>query len=281
LTSEADVNYDQSDLISLSHSEEVETGYNAVQVIGRLSDIYIPTLELEDLPNDRQRTKGTESIVRVYWAGHEDSVIDTYVTDGLISVIGSGAFYTEDLEETLEFKEGHAPVNLPIYDLLGYEWIGDSGKSITYTQYESDLFLEDGDFRVAKVKYRVRYQKYTVNSHYVDLLIAALFLNPAPNVVVTVRTTTDPVYGSPIEANLLTTESAAVARGKVWIDEQYRKSEISIESPYDDDAIDGNIAYINDSKIGDKGNYHIESSVISISGPRITNMLKVTKCQIS
>jgi hypothetical protein len=112
-------------------------------------------------------------------------------------------------------------------------------------------------------------------------LLAVLFLSSTPDISVTIRTSADPVEGDVIDAPLLTSEHAAVARGTDWIDRQYRKSICNITAPYNDDALDGNIAFIDDDQIGAPGNYHIISSEISIEGPKITNNLRLEKCMTS
>lgn len=279
--SDSDINYDRSSLISLSHSETPASGYNAVRVTGQSSDAFVPQLQVEDIvegDSTRGPYIGETCFVRIFWAGNDASVIDTYATDGLISIVGDGAFYTEIQEEIVEFQEGLASVNLPIYEFSGVEWIGDSGGGISFEQYGTDLQIIENRFRVAKIKYKARYQRYKLSEHYVERLIAVLFLATRPNIAVSVCTVAEPVYGPEIDAPLLTSNSAAVFRAKAWLDQQYRTSECSITVPYNDLAIDGNLAFIDDAQIGNPGNYHITSSEIQIEGPMVINKLGVSKC---
>lgn len=288
-----DVNYSRQTLIALAHAEEKETGYNAVRIFGQSADAFKPHLVLEDIAEAdggaRGPLVGETCYVRVYWAGKTVNVAEAYTTDGSISRVGpADMFYTEDEEQIVEFNDGAASVSLPIYDLLSYEWIGDSGGDISWIQHSTDLSIappegvstERGLYRVARVRYRTRFQRYMLEGHNVERLIAVLYLATRPDVNVSVRTAAESVYGDPVEASLLTTESALVERGKAWIDKQYRKSYCDITAPYDDAAVDGNLAYIDDAEIGAPGNYHVASSEIVIEGPKVTNNLRVEKCLI-
>lgn len=271
-----DFNYDRDFILSLTHLEERETGYNAIEVFGRSLDASIPDMEVEGTP-----AVGEDCFIRVYWAGKNITVFDRYVTDGDIEIIGNGAFYYRDEEQIVEFKEGIAKVAHPVFSLLGYEWIGDSDALIEWVQHDDSLTIPSRGFRVANVKYRTRYQRYKLFGHNVEHLIAALFLDPGYDVSTKVRTSADPVYGSPIDAPLLTTEEAIIQRGKDWIDAQYRKSNVSIEVPYKFDTFDiydGKLAYINDAHIGEQGNYHIKGYTLFVEGPKITNQIEVEKC---
>jgi hypothetical protein len=277
----ADVSYDRSNMIVLSHSETPESGYNAVKVTGLMPETFIPQMALEPI-EDGDSTRGPKTgetcYVRVYWAGHEPSVISTYVTDGLITPVGGGAFYTDTKEEVVEFNDGMASVGLPVFELLSYEWIGDDGGQVEFVTHSNELNIDAGKFRVARVKYRTRFVRYQLERHNVERLIAVLFLTVDPAVSVFVRTAADPVEGNTIDAPLLSSEHAAVARGTAWIDQQYRKSVCEVTVPYLDIAIDGNIAFIDDSHIGSPGNYHIVRSEISIQGPMTVNRLRLEKC---
>ena len=281
----ADVSYNRSSLIMLGHSEDLETGYNAVKVTGQTPDSsFVPQIQLEPIPEgESTRSPGTGEAcyIRVYWAGNDPSVFNTYVTDGIITPVGGGAFFT-DIEETIiDFINGIGNVSLPIFELISCAWIGDPGGQPTFVKHSTELSIGTGKFRVGTVKYRTRFQRYKIDMHNVERLIAVLFLGSTPDISVTIRTSDNPVEGDVIDAPLLTSEYAAVARGTDWIDRQYRKSICDITVPYNDSAIDGNIAYIDDDHIGVPGNYHIVSSEISIEGPKILNNLKVEKCMTS
>lgn len=290
-TASATVDYSRSSLISLSHSEKKETGYNAVRVFGPLSDAFTPQMELEQIEEIDGTTRspyvGESCYVRVYWEGKAtDITIDgTYVTAGTIE---SCEFATETLTEVVDFQNGAGSVSKPIYELLSYTWIGAAADGITYDQHTSDLFLtveneenESDLFRAAMVKYKTRFQRFFLDEHEVERLIAVLFLTTASEINVSVRSSGIAVYGPPIEASLLTSEAALVERGKAWLFDQHRRSICEISAPYDDNAIDGNAAYINDAEIGETGEYRIVSSTIQVDGPKVTNRLGIEKCLTS
>lgn len=276
----AAVDYDNDIVIALNHAMEAGSGCNAVEVLGAAGDTFIPILKLEEVEDGPYI--GQTVYVRVYWAGNPVRVSDTYATDGDISVIGNGVFYTQEEEETIEFLNGTASVNLPVDELMGVEWIGDSGGEISYTRDQSELVIADSAFRVATVRYRTRYQRYQVSGHDVERLIAVLFLTPGNEVDVLIQTPEDPVWAAPITDELLTDAAAAVARGTAYIDaNKYSKSTLTIEAPYVDAAVDGAVCHITDSEIQHPGNHHIVSSKISVDGPKVINILGVEKCLIS
>lgn len=283
-TASADVDYSRSTLVSLSHSEEPASGYNAVVVTGRASDTFVPKLRLEEIfeGNTTRRPYQAETcFVRVYWAGHDADVSEAYTTDGSIEIIAGGALYTENVTETVEFTAGSASVSLPVHGIESLTWIGDDGGDVSYDVYSKDLTISDSRFRIAEITYQTRYQRYRLTGHNVERLMAVLFLSFVPDVYVSVRTADAARYAEPIDAPLLTTDNAASIRGRVWIDaNKYRRSQVQIEAPYNDNAIDGNLAYIDDAQIGHPGNYHIKSSRIIIDGPKITNVMEVEQCLI-
>jgi len=276
----ADINYDRTLLISLSQAEEGSSGYNAIEVSGWTPEMFIPQLILEDVESGP--VIGQTVFIRVYWAGHPVSVIDTYITNGILTPIGDGLFFNDEIETTVQFKSGNASLSLPIHTLVSWEWIGDAGGEITYTQYGNELIIPNNTFRVAKIKYRSRYQRYSLSGTNVELLIAVLYLQPTDEIRMQVRTSDEPVWSPEISAEWLTDENITIERGTAEIDAmKYRKSVISVEAPYNDLAIDGLLANINDDEIGYPGNHHIESSIIVFDGPKITNKLGMEKCLIS
>lgn len=274
---DAVVDYTHDVVISLSQTDQVASGYNAVEVTGRIEDVYIPELMLETVEDGPYQ--GQVVYMRAYWAGNPVIVDSNYVTDGEIVSIGGGRFYYQDVEEIVEFQNGKASVDLPVYQLLGYAWIGDSGGSVSWTRHGKDLIVPGGGFRIARVKYRAQYQRYKISGHDVVRLIAVLFLNLVNEVRVLVRTADDPVWAPPISAPLLTDTAAAVARGMAEIDAwKYPKSVLSVECPHDDAVIDGVIVHINDDEIGHPGNHHVISNRVVFDGPKITNVLGLEKC---
>lgn len=279
----ADVDYERSTIIGLSHSSEKESGYNAVKVNGRTKEGFLPKLELEEFEDRHSPIIGETVFVRVFWGNHTPNVIDKYITDGKLEVVANGALFEEVLEERVEFHDGVSSVGYPIDSLISYAWIGDAGSPITFIVEDTDTHLSigEGEYRVADIKYRVKFQRYMVSLHDVSVLIAVIYLSSLTDVRVIVRTEDDVVYGPDLDASYLTTENAAVEKGMAWIDEnKYRKENLSISAPYSPDAIDGAIAYINDYMISAQGNYYIKSSHIIINGPQVTNTLELEQCLI-
>lgn len=280
----ANVTYEDNTLLSLSHSEELASGYNAVDVYGFVDERALPELRIEEFSDGHSAVVGETVVVQIYWSGITPNVLSTFVTDGSIEVLDGGNFTTKTLKERVEFKEGKATVSSPIKEMLAHEWIGTAGGTITFEQNYKELELEDSTtdgFGIADVKYTTEYQRYRVYNHNVEMLIAAFFLNETNSIYASVRTADEPVYAPDVSAPLLTNTAAAVERGTAEIDNwKYRKSLLSIEVPYNDLAIDGNIAYIDDPHIQHIGNYHIKSASIVIDGPKRTNQLTVEQCLI-
>jgi hypothetical protein len=272
------VDYASADLISLSAREDQESGYTGVEVIGRPMDIWMPLLKLEEA----SPVKGDRVFIDVFWQGRPPSVSETYVTDGEIVLCGRGVFYTMESVEVVDFKDGVGSVSLPVDEIISVEWIGDSGSGIIAPVNGQELMIENNAFRVARVKYRSTYQRYFLDNHFVERLIAVLFLQSAPGVWVRVLTDGDSVLGPAISAPMLSSDAAATERATAWIDaNKYRKSIVSVSAPYQDAAVDGALAHVNDDYIGAPGNYHIVSSRIQIAGVGVNNVLELEKCLIS
>jgi hypothetical protein len=278
------ITYNRSSIIVLGQNEEIGSGLNAVNVTGHMPESFVPNLQLEPIvsgDSTRSPAVGETFYIRAYWSGHVPSVIQRYVTDGKIQIVGSGAFYTEVLTEVVNFLDGMATVQFPILSLVSVEWIGDQGGLVLFVPHTNELGIGVGKFRVAKVKYVTQFTRYKILDHNVEQLIVALFLRSRPGIAVTVRTGEDPVFGGEINAPLLTTETAAIARGVAWLDQQYRKSICTISVPYDDLGVDGNIAFIDDFHIGSPGNYHITGVDIIVDDVKVINQLRLEKCLVS
>lgn len=285
----ASISYDRDFLLSLSHSIEPESGYNAVVVYGRAEDIQPPQLQLEET-DPSPPIPGQEVFVKAYWSGKKEDIAQLFVTDGDIVDLGRS---TETNEEDVTFIAGAASVSTAIYSLSSLSWYGIPGEGeITYEENGTDIRLmktdeETGEkviadvYGLAKVKYVSEYQRFRLFEHNINKLLAVLILASVPEVYVEVRTSSPAVYGDPIDAPLLTTEEAAVARGKAWLAKNmHRFSVLSISAPYDE-VMDGKLVEINDDAIGEPGNYHIDSITIKIEKPKITNEMVVRKCLTS
>lgn len=280
----AHLTYTRSSIIVLGQNEEIESGLNAINVTGYMPEAFIPNLQLEaiaDGESTRGPVVGEDCYIRAYWSGHIPAVIERYVTDGRIQRVGGGIFYTEVMTETVSFINGMSSVQFPILSLTSVKWIGDHGGSVLCIPHTNELSIGIGKFRIASVKYVTQFTRYKILDHNVEQLLVALFLKSRPGIAITVRTGEEPVFGGEISAPLLTTEAAAVARGTAWIDQQYRKSICTISAPYDDLAVDGNIAFVDDFHIGSPGNYHITGADIIVDDVKVINQLRLEKCLVS
>jgi hypothetical protein len=273
----AGVNYDRKDLTKLSYDHIKGTHYNAIEVTGCTDDVDLPDILVEESAPEM----GDDVHIRVYWAGEKPSgIIETYVTDGKITSLGEEVEEEEEAE-VVAFEDGVASVSKPITSIVSVEWIGDSGGEVTYDKYSKDLEIGDGAYRVAKVTYKTTYSRYRLDSHDVEMLLALLTFGGESDVSVFVKMGEGDRPASELYGSLLTNESIAVVVGTAWLDaNRYDYKKVKLETPYNDNALDGALVYVNDAKIDCVGNFHIESSDIVISGPKVINELEVVQCQV-
>jgi len=292
-----DITYNANQVVDFGHSIITGDHYNKVNVNSINADSLLPTIEIEELEEGSARTVGTTSFVKVYWVDSSPEVEGTYVTDGTISKV-TGPFvngsFQEEFTEIVEFNDGIGDTTYPIFDLdlANVEWIGDPGVIVDWNSYGKTLTLENLDaWRLAKVTYTVEYQRYELSGHSVEELLAVFYYTDFANLSITVIT--PPIaldengelidkFGDSISTNNLREDSsAAVERGKAWIDDnKYDVFEHSFKSPYNDLSLDGNIAWIDCSRIGSSGNYYIADVGITISGGRVENTLKVIQWRV-
>lgn len=277
----ATVNYDRSLLISIESSETKGTGYNAVEVLGKTTDINLPEMEIEGNAEGEtsDRFQGNDVFIRAYWTDAIPKSIDTYVTAGVMTDLG---LKTETLEELLMFNQGTASLNHPLKSLDSVEWVGDPGGDVSYEKYSAGLTIENNAYRVARVNYTTEYQRYRLSGHDVEALIAVLSIGADPDVSVLVKIGTGDRPGESVSDALLSTDNIAVVRGTAELDAGiYDQKTITLSAPYDDNAIDGVLAYINDDLVSCTGNFHIRSANISFDGPKVMNEIEVIQCQVS
>ena len=78
-----------------------------------------------------------------------------------------------------------------------------------------------------------------------------------------------------IEAPLLTTQEAALARAMMELDSvRYLERRLTTKTPYDDRAIDGNIANLDDGRLSLNGNSLIVGARTVFDGPMVTQELE-------
>jgi len=280
-TTDADINYDRVwDLLTLGFSTERGDKTTEVDIDGYGTPIIIPEVELEDLPeNDSVRDIGQDSYVRVFWAGKKITDSEDYgiiVTDGDYQLISEDNI--EEKEEIVHFKEGKASVGYPIDDEnISVTWYGVDGGNVVFNLHDKELTCEE-EFAVAVITYKTKYDRYLLYDHNVKEMLFALWALDANAIALTVKLDVD----SPDKKALtnisnenITTESAAIHIGTRWLDDHYYDTKsVSFSVPYKDAAVDGAIAYVNDSEIGIDGHCIIRKADIVFDGPKVTNEIE-------
>jgi len=267
------VNYTESNIIDISYSVALGTGKDAVMVQGEPAEIFSPLIEVENVEGSREI--GTDSVVKVYWADRTPIVVeqDSFVSDGIIK-------YGKDTrelikEEIVTFINGVGNTSKPVFDLLGYEWIGLSGEDLTSIKHTTQLTISDNAYRVAKITYDIYYGRYLCTNHNVIALIGYISYYTKEQIAVTCH-----LNGGINEANvlvkpLLTNPAVCVIAGTVYFDKYfYDKKIVQIVAPYHPDVKDGEIISISDTKLNIAGNFHVLNCDINIAGPRITNTIE-------
>ncbi|MCK4542166.1 MAG: hypothetical protein KAU17_08035 [Spirochaetales bacterium] len=271
------VSYDRSHLTRLDYENYKGLQYNAVEVVGFTDDVGLPDMAVEE----SSPVMGDNVHVRVYWAGNKPSGgIATYVTDGNINILGEETS-EEDEAETVTFMDGIASVSRPITSITNFEWIGDSGGNINYEKFSKDLEIANEAYRIGEITYKATYSRYCVSDHDVEVLLALLTFGGESDVSVEVKMGAGDRSAPDLNLPLLTSQSIAVVAGTAWLDEnKYDKKKVVLETPYNDNVIDGVLVYVNNAEINCIGNFHIEDCNISIKGPRVINEIGVLQCQV-
>ncbi|GAG77180.1 unnamed protein product, partial [marine sediment metagenome] len=247
----------------------------AVKVDGYAAEVELPETEVEE----SSPVQGEDVYVRLYWLNREPGTPETtWVTDGIITALGTETELVE--EEIITFSAGVAVLSKPLYTFSSLTWIGEPGINFAYTQYSKEVKIDNEAYGVAKITYNTIYKRYRCSEHDVEVLLALFIFGVEPDVSILVEMGTGNNEASALTDKLLTSENIAVVRGTAYLDQNaYGKKELSITVPYDDDALDGYLAYINDRRIDCTGNFHIKSVTIDIEGPKITNTLGLVQPQ--
>lgn len=272
---QAAVNYDRSNLLSLSFSETKGEQFNTIEVLGWTPDIDSPQIELEeDSPE-----QGDTVHIRVFWSGDVERSVETYVTDGIIIDLGM----SEDvIEQVITFEEGNANTDYPIDSIESIEWEGDSGTGLTFVKNTNELTIDDEAYRVAKIKYSVRFQRYRLSEHDVETLIAVLSTQQSlgVSVLVTIGNSEGDNPMDSISDPLLTDKNIAIIRGTAELDNsRYNKKTVTLVAPYNENAVDGVLGYFNNAEIDCLGNFHVIRSDLKFEGPKVTNEMEVVQCR--
>ena len=268
--------YDRSNIIILDYRDRRGSQYNAVEVKGRTSDVFVPDHRiLESSPGI-----GTTVHIDIFWGNRAPlDVPATYVTSGKIIRILTNQ--EVEMEETCIFREGASTLSLPITSIKNIAWIGASGGSVVAEPYSKVLKLENAVYRIAKVKYTSTYNRYRLYDHNVEMLLALIGLDPAMDISVIVKMGAGDYEASPISNALLTSESIARVRGTAFLDDhRYDFKEISLRVPYSDNLKDGLLTYLNDARIQCLGNFHVRENTILIKGPQIISEVGAIQCRM-
>ncbi len=276
-SAKAVISYDRANLVRLDYGNIQGTYYNAIEVMGYTEDVHLPEIHVEE----SSPKIGDDVHVRVYWAGEKPSgVIETYTTNGSITLLGEATTETEEAE-TVTFEDGIASVSKPITSIVSTEWIGDSGENASYEKYSKDIEIANKAYRIAKITYTTTYSRYYISKHYVEELLALWAFGGESDVSVIVKMGLGDKFAPVLNNSFLTSQNIAVIAGTAWLDtNKYDQKQITLESPYNDSAIDGALTYINDAEIDCVGNFHIKKSNIVIRGPKIINELGLIQCQV-
>ena len=279
---QADIEYDRElTLIELSFSEQAGTGHNRILVNGYSENVDLPLMEVEETTG-----QGEDTFVRVYWGSREPSDIpDHYATDGQVLFLGASE---EDFTEAVDFFDGAGQVSKPIKALKNIKWVGDASPGVDWAEHSSELQLQDTNetlgtrYRVAEVTYTARYWRYRLHGHDVERMIMALTVPSVPDTTVSVAMGDGDYEADSIEAPLLFGDAAAAARGMAWLDEnRYHIKDIQVMAPYDDRAVDGVLADIDDGALSITGKCHVRAAEILFDGPRVVNILECRQCLVS
>jgi hypothetical protein len=274
----ATVNYDRANLTRLDYSNIKGSQYNAVEVIGATDDVNLPEISIEETGS----TVGDTVHIRVYWAGDKPSgIIETYVTDGIITALGE-LTTEEDESETVIFNDGVGSVSKPITSIINIEWIGDSGGEVLYEQYSKDVEIADEAYRIAEITYKTTYSRYRISESNVELLLALLTFGGESDVSVEVIIEEGDKPAPNFNSPLLTSQSIAVVAGTAWLDKnKYNRKQVVLETPYNSDAIDGVLALVNDAEIDCVGNFHISACRTLMKGSKVINELGVIQLSLN
>ena len=277
------VSYDQEDLIALRKDNVLHTLFDAVSVsFDQGVAAIVPSMEMEE----QSPTIGQTVHLRVYWGAGNNTTFSRFATSGLVQSMG---MVSETVEETVEFVNSAATVQRPVMDVERVQWIGVSGGEVSFTVGGTELTIgADGEqlFAVAVVRYQTQYERLSLRGSSVPRAMAALYLDAleASGYVVNVVASDaadDPVYGDVINTNLLTSMPPARVRGQAWLDDHhYTYDEVTFSAAYQQAAVDGAVAYINDAEVGDRGNYHIMSAPIVIEGPMVINTITARRWHV-
>ena len=277
---EPDVSYDREEsLLELDYTETPGSGHNAVTVYGHSPKISPPDVEVED-PEDGTRDVGDIACVRVYWPEAPPEGMQRYLTGGLLAGLPRQA--EREIEEIIEFHDGNALSSKPVHELISLTWLGDEPPGFNWDPGSKELSLTGVDdeiistqYKAAEIKYKTRYWRYEVTDATTARVILALEIPRAFDTTVRAVIADGDKELEDIEAPLLTTGEAALARAVSELDGiRYLERKLRLSAPYNDRAVDGNIAFLDDGRLSLNGNTLISGAKIIFDGPMVYQELE-------
>jgi hypothetical protein len=192
-----------------------------------------------------------------------------------------GANIAGEKIETVVFNAGVAKTGFPVKTIKSLKWVGDEGGAVTFTPNHKELYIDNDAYRIAQIGYTVEYDRIHLANHNVEKLLLLLKFDTNQDVSLTVRMGSGERPASAgISNNLLTDNNSAKLAGQAYLDkERYDRRILNYEAVYDDNAIDGKVAYLNDSEAGLSANVHIVAADILIEGAKVTNKIEAEHCQ--
>lgn len=276
-SSQAAVNYDRfANLIKLSAKDVKGGNFNSIQVFGQSTTPGTVTLIAEEESPER----GKDVHVRAYWQGKDLSVLETFVTDGLVGLMSGGEVLNEETTDDVVINEYKATVQKPILEILGYESDPDGIGPFTYDIGYPDILCGER-FALASLTYKTRYKRFLLSGHDVEKLLFVLITGSEHDISVVVTMDTNGYEAPALKADSLTSDNVAVEAGTAWLDDnRYDYKTLTIETPYHDNAIDGALVNVDDGELGVSGNGHLTKVSIRMQGPRVINKIEVKKCRV-
>jgi hypothetical protein len=268
------VSYDRSEnMIKLNYETIKGTGYDCIEVHGNADDVELPDIEVEESPAYRQQ----DAHLRVFWPGTIPDVVSSLATAGYIDLLGAS---WEGFTEEVVFSNGSGSVSRPVSSITSYTWIGTDGGEISIDSGKK-LSISGAEWAIATVVYRSEFQRYRIRGHNVSVLLAVLSTEGNQGTTVRVVMGTGESEAPNIKNDYIIGEPAAVVAGTAWLDDnRYDKQKVKVRAPYDENALDGVLAYVNNPEIKIYGSFKIASVSINFSGPQIISEMELIKCLV-
>jgi len=272
-SSQSDISYDTTSILSDGYTREYGTGFDAIHVQGRSPELSLPELEIEE----QSPVRGSTVHIRLYYSLeflNSSQIMNHFVTAGILRYSNS---VSEDRTEVVTFNSGTANVAKPVYWINEITWIGHSCGPVKWNIGNKGLRVDGnlGEFGIARVSYKTQYDRYSLSRHDIEMILA-VFMVYGPDVSVIVRMNGGTKEAPALSDEKITGVPIAVEAGTAELDNtRYDRMVINCDAPYDDNAIDGVIAHFDHHDIKAVGNFVIRSVTTTSKGPQIKNQLVI------